>query len=170
MQVTEGIAAAHTHTHTHTPCLSSPALHVELSLLSFQSGSRKATWRTGGEGGGLTFKIAAKSSSAKCDWRYKRYSWQLTLLCWNNETRVVEAGYLKWALLVFFIRDWVGERGRAALPHALFLSLDRFFVLEIFSQGARCTRGLQVTPGWVKLSVARETCPLQIWLFKNNLE
>ena len=42
----------------------------------------------------------------------------------------------------------MGERGLAALPRALFLSLDSFFVLEIFSQGARSPLGLQVTPGW----------------------
>lgn len=46
------------------PCLSSSALHAELSLSSLQSESRKATWRKGGGEGGLTFKIAAKSSSA----------------------------------------------------------------------------------------------------------
>lgn len=69
----------------------SSAMHAVLSLLSFQSGSREATWRKEGGGRKLTFKIAANSSSVKCVWRYKRYSWQLTLLYWNNESRVVQA-------------------------------------------------------------------------------
>lgn len=128
---TEGTAAAH-------PCPACPQPCTQSSPYPpFSQDLGKQHEEKGEEGGELAFKIAAKSSSAKCDWKYKRYSWQLTLLCWNNETRVVEAGYLKWALLVFFIRDWVGEQGRAALPRALFLSLDSFFVLEIFSQGAK---------------------------------
>lgn len=85
-QVIEGIAAAHP-----LPCLSSSDMHAELSLLFFQSGSREATRRKEGGGGKLTFKIAANSSSAKYVWRYKRYSWQLTLLYRNNESRVVQA-------------------------------------------------------------------------------
>lgn len=102
-----------------------------------------------GEVRGTThFQNSSKELLYKWDWGYKRYSWQLTLLCWNNEIRVVEAGYLKWALLVFFIRAWVGEGGWAALPRALFLSLDSFFVLEVFFQGVRNTHWLQVTPRW----------------------
>lgn len=145
-QVVEGTDAA---LPTHPACSPQACMQsYAYTLFDQDLAKHHEKKKGGGEGGGrewgrrLTFRIEVKSFSAKQDWRYKRYSWQFTLLCWNNEIWVVGADYLKWALWAFFIRDWVGERGGAALPCALFLSLDNFCPWNVPSRDKECVQAL----------------------------